>query len=262
MKIDIIVPTNNIQEINSFIFSLDKMKEFKKHIQLIIIGNGDVDYEHILGEHSVNYSFIRIDEDYKDKAIPFTSLRLSGIAYSHCDYFLFFDDDHRFNKKLDTFLMKCIETLEEVKDCSILCTDKNKNRNTGLKLKTDGFIWTNKGLFIKNIFNKLDFGIYSMLLGAGEDLLFSYMVLEQEGLPYILYGSDITRKEKRYINGNIIPNMSYSEEIMNNNIIGYLRHYFNDKEWIHQSDHFDTTFPKKLQDILNKRINEKDLSGL
>ena len=262
MKIDIIVPTNNILEINSFILSLDKMEKFKKHITLKIIGNGNVYHNYISKLHSVNYDFIRVDNNYKETIVPFAALRSCGMDKSDCDYFLLLDDDHRFNKNSDDFLIRCIKILEETKDCSILCTDKNKNGNTGLKLKIDGFIWTNKGLFLKNIFNQLSFGIHSLLLGAGEDLLFAYMILEKEGLPYTLYGSDITRTEKRYKNGiKVIDNLSYSEKIMKDNIIGYLRNYFNDKEWVHQSNYFVTTFPKDLKQILNKRINSESFSN-
>jgi len=259
MRIDIIIPTNNPQEINGFISSLDKMTEFKKYCILKIIGNGKVYYDSILGGHSVNYDVTRVDGDYKGRPVPFAALRYSAMYNSNCDYFLFLDDDHRFNSS-DSFLIDCLNILKKT-NCSILCTDKNKKGHSGLKLKEDGFIWTNKGLFIKNIMNKIDFGLHNLLLGAGEDLLISYMVLEQEGLPYTLYGSNITRKERRHINEKVIQNISYSKEVMDYNIIGYLRRYFDDRDWNHDSYNFSVSYPKRLKTILETRIKNENISN-
>lgn len=260
MQIDIIVPTNNLKEINQFIFSLDKLTEFKKHCTLKIIGNGNVYYDSILGGHSVNYDFIRVDENYEGKPIPFAALRYSAMTNSNCDFFLFLDDDHRFNECSDFFLIDCLNILNSKKDCSILYTDKDKDNNW-LDIKRDGFIWTNKGLFIKNIIHKLDYGIHSTLLGAGEDLLISYMVLEQEGLPYQYCKSNIIRKEKRYIDGKVIDNISYSKEVMEDNIIGYIKRYFNDKDWTHDSYNFSNSYPNRLKQILEERINSANISN-
>ncbi len=130
MNINIIVPTNNAQEINNFIFSLDKMKKFKKHATLIIIGNGNVHYDSILGGHSVKYEFIRSNNDYSNELINFYELRLEGMKNSNCDYFLFLDDDHRFGNLSDSFLISCIKILEYIPECTVLWTDQDKKDKT------------------------------------------------------------------------------------------------------------------------------------
>lgn len=260
MKIDVIVPTNNSQEINSFISSFDKLTEFKKYCTLRIIGNGHVYYDSILGGHSVDYNLIRVDNNYYKKLVPFAALRYAAMAQSNADFFLFFDDDHRFHQDSDRFLMDCMELLELRSHISVLCTNKPKDYHYGFSIKRDGFIWTNKGLFIKNIMNQLDYGVHSCLLGAGEDLLISYMVLEKEGLPYEYYNSDITRKEKRHVDGKVIENISYSKEVMENNIIGYIKKYFDDKDWTHDSYNFINSYPNRLKKILEKRLNEQNMS--
>jgi len=96
-------------------------------------------------------------------------------------------------------------------------------------------------------------------MGAGVDLLFAYLALEKEGIPYIMYGSPITRKEKRWKDGELLyEDPSYSKQTMDNNIIGYLRDRYDETEdWVHQSDSFKTRFPNKLKRIIDERIKKQ-----
>ncbi len=252
MKIDVIVPTNNINQINGFIDSFSKLGFFKYSCELVIIGNGEVTEDKIVS-NNLFYSFVRYNKKINDGLVPFAELRNSGMLNSDSDYFLFMDDDHRFEGGADCYLMECLHRLENY-NCSVLCTDRDRDGKKGLHLKLDGFIWTNRGLFIKNV--GIDFSKFKTLLGAGEDLLFSYYTLKKEGLPYIFYGSKITRIEKRFINGKKKRNPSYTKKVMHNNCIGHIRKEFDDRNWIHESDDKCINYPNKLQVKINERINE------
>jgi len=252
MKIDVIVPSNNIKELNGFISSFDTLSEFKKHANLIIIGNGEVYYNEIEGGHSVNYDCIRDDNDYSNSIVPFVKLNGLGMVSSNCDFFLQLDDDHRFPEGSDDFLLKCIKVLEN-NNCSVLCTDRERNGNKGLFHKRDGYIWSNRGLFIKNVLSKKEIEKHYNLLGAGVDLFFSYLVLEKTGFPYELFGSPITRKEKRYINNKKIYDVSYDDKTLYENILGFIINRYNDKKWKHQPNN---NYPIKLQHIMYERMCE------
>jgi len=259
MKIDVIVPSNNIKELNGFISSFDTLTEFKKHANLIIIGNGKVYYDGILGGHNANYDLIRDNNDYSNSIVPFAKLRNLGMKNSRSDFFLFLDDDHRFEKGSDEYLIKCINILKDKdKNISILSTDRFRNepKEYQLKLKMDGFIWTNRGLFIKNLINEYNF---DELIGSGEDLLFSYCVLEKDGFPYELNGSPITRKEKNFINGKLVLKKSYSIEVLEENIIGFIKIKFKDNEWnwVDSYNRKPIEYPNKLNKIISKRIEDK-----
>jgi len=257
MEISVIVPSNSAERTNEFLKSFHTMKEFNKHCKIIIVANNEFNTNNIINtSENYNVRIIYKNEFHKDGIVPFLSYRWNGIKENpFFDYCLFLDDDHKFSKESDRYFMNCITLLNELKDCSVLCTDRNRDGKNGVELKEDGFIWTNRGLFIKNIFNKIKPDL--SLLGAGEDLLLSYLVLSIEGLPYIYYGSEVTRVEKRYKNGIQVKNdMSYSKETMNNNIIGFIRNEFNDKDWIHENRNNHVFYPKKLQNKINERVNE------
>jgi len=255
MKIDVIVPTNNIKEINCFIKSFSSLKEFKKLCRIVIVGNGSVVKKDIVFNNSLNIHFINtmISVKQNEEMVPFLELRALGMIDSNSDFFLLMDSDHTFPDGSDSFLMNCIEKLKDKQlDISVLCTDRIRDGKDGL-YKKDGYIWSNRGLFIENLFDKyfLSDIIDIEILGASEDLLLSYYVLEQKGNPYIIHGSPVKRVEKRHVNGIVKYDKSYDEKNMYMNCLGYIRSRYNDSSWTHKSG----KFPKLLNDLLNKRCN-------
>ena len=259
MKIDIIIPTNNSNEINGFIMSFDKLERFKKHCRLIIIGNGNVHYDSILGGHSVDYEVIRDNNDYSNKIVPFAKLRSFGMIYSNCDFFMLLDGDHRFSELSDKFLMKMINELKTNKDLSILFLDRERDGKKGLSIKKDGFIWTNKGLFIKNI--GIDFSIFSNLMGCGEDLLFSYLTLEKFGIPFVFNGSEIERKSKRVFKkgDKEVKDISYCKNTIDNNIYKEIRERYHQPNWCNEAIYYNTKLPTYLKRIIDARISNSSI---
>jgi len=252
MKIDVIVPTNNIEQINGFINSFSQLGFFRSFCQLVIIGNGEVHQKDIEYKNSVSIKFIRIDEDYHDKLIPFSRLRGEGMKDSKSDFFLFMDDDNRFPGGCDCYFINCVQYLINTPVCSILQADRKRNKKTGAHYKSDGFYWTGYGLFIKNIIQD-----YSALLsfnGCCEETLFAYETLNLDGLAYIYYGNPTYRAIEKDPKWNENNNPSYSEKVIMNNIQGYIQEKYCDKEWSYYNDIPNTKLPNLLQEKINKRI--------
>lgn len=256
MKISVIVPSNNASEINGFLRSFDTLNNFKNLCEVIIIGNGDVHYDSILGGHSVHYSVKRIDEDYTNKLIPFAKLRGEGMKESNADFFLFLDDDNRFNAGSENFYLNCINFLNNNPNCHILQADRKKVGKSGMHIKKDGFFWTGYGLFLKNI--NLDFKSIFNLYGACEDLLYSYEILDKGGIPYIAYGNPTTRDISLPNDHKQHNNISYSKDTLESNIIGYIKEKFDkDGSWDFYSNIKNLEFPSILKEKIENRIKNE-----
>ena len=246
MKIAVIVPSNNVKNINAFIDSFFNMKEFSKKCELVIIANGDLKPRDINSKEK--FHFIGYYNDFD--IVPFATLRALGMSKVECNYFLFLDDDNLFPNKSDEFYMKCYNFLELKRNCSILQAERFKKGLYGFKRKVDGFFWTGYGLFIKNV--NLSYLRYTSLYGACEDLLYSYETLNKEGLPYIVYGNPTTRDKSKPNDWNQKNNKNYSKELLDDNIIGYIKEKY-DNNWDFYSNIKNLKLPKKLQEKLNER---------
>jgi len=252
MKIAIIIPTNNLKEINGFIKSFSQLSSFKKFCELVIIGNGNVNKSKINYTNNLSIRFIRINEDYTDKIIPFAKLRGEGMRKSNADYFLFMDDDNRFLKSCDSYFVNCVQFLQDNPLCSILQADKTRDKKYGAYYKSDGFYWTGYGLFLKNIIRD-----YNQLLdfkGCCEETLFAYETLNLDGLSYTMYGNPTWRDTSKHPKWNEENNNSYSEEVIQNNIQGYIQEKYCDSNWRYYQNIPNTSLPNLLQEKINKRI--------
>ena len=187
MKIDVIIPSNNKKEINGFISSFSKLTFFRKFCQLVIIGNGSLQKKDIEFTNSLSIKFIRVDEDYTNKLIPFAKLRAKGMIESDSDYFLFMDDDNRFPEGCDAYFIGCVQFLQDNPICSILQADKTRQKRQGIYYKSDGFYWTGYGIFMKNVIQ--DYSKALEFFGCCEETLFAYEVLDVYGLSYTIYGN-------------------------------------------------------------------------
>lgn len=254
MKIAVIVPTNNIKQINGFIKSFSQLNFFSKSCELVIIGNGNVYKKDINYTNYLSIRFIRIDEDYSNKLVSFARLRGSGMKNSTADYFLFMDDDNRFPKECDSYFMGCIQFLKDYAFCSVLQADRKRNNQYGFHYKKDGFYWTGYGLFIRNIIKD-----YSKLLdfnGCCEETLFAYETLNIDGLAYTMYGNPTYRDTSNPVKHNEENNPSYSEEVIQNNIQGYIQEKYCDSKWSYYKDIPNTSLPNLLQEKINKRMKK------
>lgn len=262
MKISVIVPTNNIENINGFIESFNSMKHFSKKCEIIINPNGNINTKDIIRADNVvclnqNYKL----ENFENKIVPFVKLRGFPMAYTYVnggtDWFLFLDDDNRFPEGSDEFYIQCYNFLDFDPTCSVL--ELSNKGNSGIYEKTDGFFWTGYGLFLRHteliITDIMKDIIY--LKGACEDILYSYLTLEYSGLPYVIYGNPTTRDKSKPNDWNQNNNPSYSEEVLNNNVIGYIRKKFNEPNWEFYKNINCLRLPKLLQEKINNRMNNE-----
>jgi len=254
MKIDVIIPTNNIKEINGFINSFNTMINFKKYCTLVIIGNGKVIKKSI--KNTSNVKFIRDDNNYSNQLVPFAKLRGIGMKNSIANWFLFLDDDNRFPKECDSFYMKIVNFIYNSKDCCTIQLDRKRIGKRRTKIQESGFFWCGYGLLIKNVFKIADELIN--FKGCCEETLFSYEALDKFGLPYICYGNPTYRDKSKSDKWNEENNESYSEKVIQDNIQGYIQNKYKDKNWRYYNDIPNGNFPKKLKEKIEKRFyNEK-----
>lgn len=255
MKIDVIIPSNNIDEINGFIKSFNKMKSFKKYCQLVIIGNGDLHRKHINYVNNLPIKFIRLDKDYSGEIIPFAKLRGLGMKDSSSDFFLFMDDDNRFTIECDSYFTSCVSFIIANPLCSVIQAERERDGPKGIIMKLDGFYWTGYGLFLKNIIKE-----YDHLLdfkGCCEETLYVYETLYNDGLPYIFYGNPTTRDKSLDPKWNENNNPSYSEEIIQDNIQGYIQDKYEDSNWRYYNNIPNNNMPNLLQQKINERISNE-----
>lgn len=277
MKIKVIVPTNNVERINGFIKSFNSMENFSQYCKIIIIPNGNIDIDNIKQDHNVElFPYSDRFKNYENKIVPFMKLRTLPMILSTIDdikrdfytkeiiednrpdWYLLFDDDNRFPDDSDFFYSICIRLLKKAKDCSVVELSNKKNIGK-INNKIDGFYWTGYGLFIKRLHIFDNHKEILNLLGACEDLLLSYLTLDKYGLPYTFYGNPTTRDKSKPNNWNQKNNPSYSKEILDNNIIGYIRERFNEPDWDFYGNIKNLSLPKELnKKIINRRINIKE----
>ena len=246
MKISVIVPSNKNKEINEFCKSYSKLTEFKKHAELIVIGNGEV-------KSAYCDKFIRYEKDFD--IIPFVELRGLGMLNSDSNFFLFLDDDHRFKNGADRFLMECISFLEEDNMCGVLQLDKKRSIKDWFEIKNDGYIWTSRGLFIKN--THMDIEHLFSLKGACEDLLYAYETLVYGWIPYKINQPFIIRDESKPNNDKELNDKSYSKEVLDENIVGFINHHFSDPSWEFYGHLYNLRYPIDVRDVILKTINKQ-----
>lgn len=252
MNITIIVPSNNSERINKFIESYNKLKMFKAMSELVIIGNGELNVGQIKDLHDIY--FLRYMDHFE--IIPFARLRGIGMEENpNADFYLFLDDDHSFNEDSDRYLIECINFLISHKECGILQLEKKNALKSGFHIKRNAHVWTSRGLFIRNIGNKFDYEELSKLVGAGEDLLYGYEVLNQSYIPYERFNSPITRGCNLPNNYKELNDKSYSEELLDENIIGYIRKKYNQSDWKFYGNLHCLNYPGHLRNLIRSRLS-------
>lgn len=246
MKIDIIVPSNNIEMINKFLKSLSRLGLDSDIYKIVIIGNGELYQKNIEYNNSLSIRFIRFEKEFD--IIPFAELRGIGMIDSDCDFFLFLDDDHIFNINAKDTLNNSIEFLSNNQSIGILQLEKDNEEKDSFHFKYNAHIWTSRGLFIRNI--SFNYEEIFKLKGACEDLVYSYEVLSQGYLPYSRYNSGIERGCKLPNNYKELNNPSYNEKLLDDNCIGYIRNKYNDTNWKFYGSLSNLSYPNKLKGIL------------
>lgn len=250
MNVSVIVPSNDKNRINDFIKSYAKLKNFMKISKLIIIGNGDLKEEDIKVRDWITYIQYKKSFDI----IPFAELRGIGMNYyKDADFFLFLDDDHRFNEKTDDFLIQCNSFLLSHDDCGVLQLEKNNTSKNGFYIKRNAHIWTSRGLFIRNL--GFDYNKFYTLKGACEDLLYGFEALNHSYLPYAIWNSGITRNGTKNNRHKELNDKSYSEKLLDNNIIGYIRNKYNDPKWKFYGNLHMLNYPKFLKILMKSRLS-------
>ena len=263
MKIEIIVPSNNIEELNGFIESFNRMKKMKMIYNIVPILNNQSYYKDQELKKSNEIKRIcrynpKMKITKKGNIIPFADLRYAGMKVSIADYFMFMDDDNRFKLESDDYYVEVASILYNNKEITTLQCDRKRDGKIGLHIQENGFFWTGYSLIIKN--NSIAYlrdefpGYY----GCCEETLFAYKALENEGLPYIYYGNPTSRDTSKPADWNQNNNPSYSEEIIQNNIQGYIQNHYDDNNWRYYENIPNTRFPKGLLKKLKARgYNEK-----
>ena len=249
MKISVIVPTNSIKRINEFINEYDNLNNFYSFANLIIIGNGEVEEENIPILPKVH--FIRYEKVFN--IIPFTELRGIGMETVNPDFFLFLDDDHRFNENSDIFLVRCINFLQSHKECGVLQLRKRNIEKNSFYVKRNAHIWTDRGLFIRNI--NFEYKKLYQLIGACEDLLYSYEVLNKSYIPYEVYNAPIERGCTLPNNYKELNDKSYNEKVLDENIIGYIREKYNEQDWKFYGNLKYLSYPFHLKNLIKSRLS-------
>jgi len=254
VKVSIILPSNNKEKTEQFIKQFNSLRFFRGFVDIVIIGNGQFK-ESPKGLWNKD-CFIKIDEDYTDKIIPFAKLRGLGMAYSSSDWFLFLDDDHFFEEKdkreVEEILMKSLVFLDNHLDCGVLQLHKKSDKKSSFYIKKNAHIWTDRGLFIKRI--NFDYKKLSKLKGACEDLLYAYEVLNTGLLPYCLYNCKIKRGcnlPNDYKENN---NESYKEKLLDENIIGYIRKKYGQDNWGFYGNLKYLGYPNFLRQMIKKQL--------
>lgn len=248
MKISVIIPSNNKKRCKEFVESFMSMENFSSNCEIIIIGNGSFTECTML---AIKYHVTFIYDDWKGDIIPFAKLRGLGMKIAKGDYFLFLDDDNRFPDGCDEYYSKTLCLLKDI-NCTTLQADR-KRSYSGLSIQESGFFWTGYALFIKNNFKITD----KMLsfIGCCEETLYSYEALNQDGLPFIFYGNPTYRDKTKPSKWNEENNESYSEEVIQENIQGYIQEKYQDKKWRYYNNIPNGDFPKTLKQKIEERKN-------
>jgi len=258
MKISVIVPSNDKRRMNSFIRRFDKMKTFKNKVTLVIVCNGGLKSSDLIVKPYIHTVDSNECNDTDKAIIPFAKLRGLGMKSVKADWFLFLDDDHEFDDNANKNLLHSIEFLKTHKDCGVLQLEKDNKEKIGFYIKKNAHIWTSRGCFIKNI--DFDYDKFDKLVGACEELLFAYTVLYEGFIPYCIWNSGISRNSpvensklgKRHKEFNDI---SYLEKTLDDNIIGYIRELYGDKDWQFYGKLSNLTYPNDLRQRIKSRLS-------
>jgi len=251
MKVSIIIPTNNVKKINKLINSYSTLLKFKKISELIVIGNGEVYEKDIKNKKEIK--FIRFEEEFD--IIPFVELRGVGIEQSIGENLLFLDDDHCFMKGSDSFLIDCVDFLDKHNECGVLELKKKNVAKKGFYIKRNAHIWTDRGLFMRNIFVKDEIKSFYKYVGACEDLIYSYEVLNNSYIPYEIHNSPISRKSEVSNRYKEFNHPSYSKELLNLNVIGFIKYKYNDKDWKFYGSLNSLEYPRHLKNLIKSRLS-------
>lgn len=251
MNVDIIVPSNNVDNINKFIKSYMSLNlATRKNFRLKVVLNNIKDDRRIYCINEVDWIWYNDEFDI----VPFLALRWKAMEDSDADFFLFLDDDHTFEEGSDRLLNNCLNFLHNHKECGLLQLEK-ANILKGFHVKKNAHVWTSRGLFIKNI--GFNFGNFLNLVGAGEDLFVGYTALVKGYIPYCHYNSTIKRNppytDNRYQELN---NPSYSEDLLDKNIVGFIRQIYDDPDWRFYGSLENLKYPNKLKEIIQKTLTE------
>lgn len=198
----------------------------------------------------------------KSKPLPMLQLRRHGIALtSDCKYICYLDDDHQFApsrpgktfyKSSEEYYLECIDYMDENQDVGILSLRGyfgGYSWGYGFKkMPSNGFIENNAGgIFMRNIGHENIFPpeCYSFV-GVMSEPLCGYSIMSQ-GYKYAKRFNcpnkfEAPGKSKHVSNGAVL---SYSEQIANENVQGYIREKFDDPTWRYS----DKKYPKGILKI-------------
>jgi len=257
MKISVIVPSNSLCRIETFVEEFDKLLLFKKMVTLIIVCNGELKTKNVPKRKYIKC--IQFNKKIKENDIvPFVELRGVGMKERSADWFLFLDDDHTFDDNADTTLIKSLKFISHHNECGILQLEKQNKEKDGFYIKENAHIWSSRGLFIRNI--GFDYNKLSKLKGACEDLLFAYIVLYESYLPYNYYNSGIHRnspleKGKYGKRTKEFTDISYQENTLDKNVIGYIRNLYFDYNWKFYGHLQYLEYPNFLKERIKSRLS-------
>lgn len=199
----------------------------------------------------------------KSKPLPMLQLRRHGIELlKDCEYILCLDDDHQFVEERpgklfpmssDDYYLSSLEYMEKNPDVGVL---SNRGYFGGyawgyniVKNPKNGLIENNAGgILFRNIGIEKIFPIECHdFVGVMSEPIIGYNIIA-EGYNYAKRFNcpnkfDVPGSNKHVNSGT---NLSYSEELANENAQGYIRKKFNDPTWRHS----DKKYPKAIAKML------------
>lgn len=259
IRMAFIIPSNKPSVLEGFIDSMVHIPRLREVCDFILVYQEPVELTREI--RNAFAKSIQIDAFVKSKPLPMLQLRRYGLQLAkEYDYICYGDDDYRFmpyryGKNLpmssDEYYLSSLDYMDQNPDVGVLSQrdyfggnawgyEIKKNPKNGLIENSSG------GILLRNIGADIIFprecwdfvGVMSEPLCGFNIMAEGYSLAKRFNCP-----NRFTRPgaSKHVETGT---NISYSEEVANENAQGYIRRKFNDPTWRHSSKKYPKGLPK------------------
>lgn len=234
---------------------------------------GDLDYKFcVIGQNPVTHEMLSKLEDTRfvivdPPKVPglIEMVRWYQIGFDmakDADYFLIVDDDHHWKEitfnhpSSGEYIKQCLDWMDVNPDVGFLMTKGYFGSaawgDAFVKSPTNGLVNLDRGMIMRNIPEFKFTEEEQSFVGTLVESLLGYKIMAM-GYKIAKRFCNPTLKDrgKRLNSGGI----SYSDETLTNNIMGYIRRIYNDPTWTHES----RKYPRGLMAMHRKARN--DLRG-
>lgn len=244
-KVGFIIPSNRPDQLSKFLRTkalLNKINSISKFCLVYQDPVNGPDYD--FG------AFKKIDEFDPTPPLPMLQLRRHGLDLTEdCEYICCLDDDHEFVEESDEYYMECVEFMDNNADIGVV--GLKSGLDTGwIRNPKDGLFQNGTGgMFYRNIGKDKMFPKECHdFVGVLSEPLMAYNIINEGFNCAKRFGCKNKRLKgdpDKFVNMET-NNITYSEQVANKNVQGYLRDKFNDPEWRYSSKMYPKTIADKL----------------